>query len=501
MIKNLNLFKLSFNWRFLLLLIPLIITLCFPTSNSTQDGYGFAAGARWNHDIFESHHLLYTIQLYLFSKLFLVNDTLLLGKILNAVYLFLCIFVLYKCLRLLTIAEKDSYYYSFLSGCFFSSLRFSTENETYIIPIVFSLLGTFFYLRFKIKQIISTLVLSGLFLAAACLFHQIQFFWWLVLSLSLLSNLKKIGLKPFLAYSIPAIVVPISYALVIVYYLQNELNISNFLYYLFQTFYTGTASISVSYITFFRWWISMLRTIIQIHPTILVLIKTKTIYMILLIINFGLLSSVLIWFANVNRGFSLKFNPTNKLFTTIIVLNLTYSLLGGGNSEFMVMIPFLFVLIFATGLQIPLKGIVPLGLTILLWNISLGIFPAHKYNFFPYREWISLIQNDKRSQYLMYDAVEISNIIYYQTGYYPMNCMPIKDVDYLDIVLDSLLNTNTRIFTNYLSEPVIKNSEYYLRDNRLKTMFSNFSFHISDSVEIFNKREYLFEIKKGHQKL
>ncbi|MEJ7658680.1 MAG: hypothetical protein WKG07_03170 [Hymenobacter sp.] len=101
-----------------------------------------------------------------------------------------------------------------LGGCF-GMLRFATENETYMQPLLLALLASLAWARALRTEKNSGrwLLLAGLLAAGACLVHQLMVWWWLGLLL---------GLRPWRGWPAaaqalwcvaPAVLVPLAYAL------------------------------------------------------------------------------------------------------------------------------------------------------------------------------------------------------------------------------------------------------------------------------------------------
>ncbi len=74
-----------------------------------------------------------------------------------------------------------------LAGSCFGVLRFATENETYIQPLLLALLASVAWAQSlqTEKNARRWLLLAGLLAALACLVHQLMVWWWLGLLLGL----------------------------------------------------------------------------------------------------------------------------------------------------------------------------------------------------------------------------------------------------------------------------------------------------------------------------
>jgi len=192
----------------------------YPTNNSSLDAYAYTGDIKYAKNLFLPHHLIYNYFLYSLLKpfsLFLNNvNVLLFTKYINAFFQALNLIIFCKILTKLSIPKKEILLYIIIIGFSFSLWRFGTENETYIIPITFSLIGSFYFLNFLKTRYLKYILYSGFFATIACLFHQIHFFWWFGLLIGTTFYTKK--LKYILVYSITALIVPLAYILVLIFY-------------------------------------------------------------------------------------------------------------------------------------------------------------------------------------------------------------------------------------------------------------------------------------------
>ncbi|MDX9847542.1 MAG: hypothetical protein RBT74_11225 [Tenuifilaceae bacterium] len=129
----------------------LIVYVIFPTHNSTVDGYGYACHVKFGEALFQSHHLLYSFLGYLWYNLFAVLgfslDVLSSLIIMNALSASVSLMLLGYILMHLFGNNAKVLSWIFFVGSTWGVMRFATENETYLVPIVFSLAGSLFYLK------------------------------------------------------------------------------------------------------------------------------------------------------------------------------------------------------------------------------------------------------------------------------------------------------------------------------------------------------------------
>ena len=190
-----------------------LIYLLLPTQNSSLDGYAYAHMIR-SGDVFMHHHLLYNALGFGVVKwlnfIGLNPDVLAVMKVVNALFAVGCLCVLFQILVYLKKTDKEVLALTALAASCFGLMRFATENENYIIPIFFSLLGCLYLLFYFENSSKKNILLASLFMAVACLFHQVHVWWWLA---GLMVLFKK--RKTIIFYLLPAVIVPVVYAIVV----------------------------------------------------------------------------------------------------------------------------------------------------------------------------------------------------------------------------------------------------------------------------------------------
>jgi len=441
----------------LIFLLILLIYLLFPTKNSVLDAYYYGASIKYGVDLFSPHHLLYNVFLYVLNypiKEFL-TDILLFSKVINSVFSVASLYIFYKILILLNIIKKEAILYTLFVAFSFGVWRYSTENETYILPIFFSLLGSFYFLKYNIKVNLKHIFLSGFFAALACLFHQIHFFWWLGLLIGFWFNKKQI--KTVIFYSIPALFVPVAYVLVLIFYNKSEPSFSNMVQYIFYDFYTGSASAQFGIDNFILTFASSIRTFVQVHLNIFILLKKSMLYllpillMLFLIIKIGTALYKRNCFKSQDETTFRHFSRTHLL---IFIFQFSVAFYAVGNVEFMVMFPFLLILGIISYYKINYKLLKITVLILFVWNFTFGIYPNNNFNYYNDDKLVDYIINNQNSIFIVKND-NILNRLYYKTG-----------VDnYKNVILHSkiknknqvqkLIENNIEIYTDVINKPEI----------------------------------------------
>ena len=120
----------------------------------------------------------------------------------------------------------------------------------------------FFFYQFLINKKIANVFLSGIFISAACLFHQIHLFW----GIALFAGFLRIrNLKSIIAFCLTVLLVPIVYSLVLVFYLKINFTLDNLLRFAAEYFFSDKANFDFGWQNFFITPITFFRTFFQVH--------------------------------------------------------------------------------------------------------------------------------------------------------------------------------------------------------------------------------------------
>lgn len=497
--------------KYYLLLFGLIY-IFFSTNNSTLDAWFFAAQVKNNGDIFQPHHLLYNafsyciLQILIFCKVSV--DVLFLMKIINAIFAILILWLLKKIIQELhiNISLKEQYIYSVFIGFSFSFWRFSTENETYIIPIFFSLLASFYFLKYQLFSKNKYLIISSLMASLACLFHQIHFWWWLGLLLGLLFFDKNITTKIYrkvFLFIFPALLVPFIYFLVL-YQRQGNVSMQIFIQFIFHDFYSGDAYTSFSIMNFVMTGINIIRSFIQIHGLILALIKTNILW-----ITPAILASIFFIYGlfkieiEKNKNINYSFIKTHII---VVLFHILFAIYAVGNVEFMVMIPLLVILTIVQLYKINIKSISLFALSLFIWNFAYGIFPNYYYDLQQEGSLVRRVVNQPNDLFVIADKTSIENKIYYQTGRLlssNLKSIPThiiakhRNIHQLKFQIDSTLQASGRVYTDALHRQTVFSRASLIFEEKDSLFFSSYSKQtLIDSTQTLLGKSYLIEISR-----
>lgn len=453
--------SIIFDRRLVFILIFLSYIL-FPTNNSSLDSYAYAGYAKYNHYLFTPHHLFSNALIYLllqpFKYIGITIDILLFSKIINSLFQLINLFIFYKILSFLKIKEKTKLLYILILAFSFSLWRYGTENETYIIPIGFSLLGSYYFLKNINKSKTLYIILSSIFGVLACLFHQIHFFWWFGILFGFF--LYRRSFKTVYLYLIPALLVPLSYILVLVFYEKQELTFFNLQYFVFHDFYQGSVMTDFGWKGFFFQAINTVRTYFQIHGNIYFLIKNNWFYLIPLILCL-IISYKLFKLFRTDKKLIIKKENHLKIFIKIhifiFIANFLFAFYNAGNIEFMVMLPFLLILYIAIKYDIKNKISQQIVILLFVWNFSYGIFPNYNYNYYNDTVLVNYMVENKEKTFIVKNHTIISQY-FYKTGIdNPKNIFLLNKIN--EDKLNQIIKVNNEIYTDIINKPEIFNKE------------------------------------------
>jgi len=463
-LKHINNYKIE-----LLILSIVVLYIIFPTNNSTLDAYGYATSIKYDVDLFEPHHLLYNAFQYIISKILLslgLNfDVLSMTKVVNSIFQFFNLYISYQIFKLFKTDKSEIILYILIIGFSYSSIRFGTENENYIIPITFSLLASYFYLRFIKTESVRMIFYSGLFASIASLFHQIHFFWWFGIFIGVVLYIKKWRFVFY--YIISAIIVPIIYLAVIYFYKNEAININNIFHFVFHDYYTGTAKSEFGINNFIFIIISSVRTFFQVHPVIFSLIK-ENYFFILPILILPILLFILIKLLFKKRLF-LTTTTTTTIFVKshiiIFIIHFLFSFYAVGNVEFMVMLPFLMFISIFKYYKINKLFLKVFTVSLLIWNFSYGLLANNMFKFYNDNILIDFIISHPNDVFFVSEHTVI-NKYSYKTGNIDVKYIKRKKT-INSIKALKKINSREYFYTDIINKPQILNRASMLNTNKI----------------------------------
>lgn len=485
----------------ILSLVFFLIYSVFPSTNSTTDAWGFAAYVKQGEGLFLSHHLFYNALGFLWVglvHLFIKADTLKLLILLNAIFSVATLYILAKTLRLLSVEGMRLVVWIAFAGGSWAMLRYATENETYIIPLLFSMLGSYHFVKGYKQGISCNYIYSGFFAAVACLFHQVMFFWWISLLLGVLSR-KKTTL--FVRFAMPALIVPISYILVLALYQNQPLTLDVLLQFVFRDYYAGAAGVSLGLSSFLFTGINLFRSFFQVHGYFAYLPQNNLLF---LIGGVAAICLILIGFVGFRKT-QWKIREIKNLPVWVhllgLILQIMFAFLSSGNAEFMVMVPILLAIVLSQLVQneVQFFGFIAAGMVV--WNVTLGLIPLHGFSLDSNRIMSNRIlegrENRQKQLFILFNKPGVENQVKYFTGDYPKNVVSgiqINDQPTLKQRIDIALQNDTAVITDCINRPSTLSRETLVTSIKKNELFDAYSQTTSDSVQTLTGKYFIYTI-------
>ena len=482
--------------------ISIVIIVClylfFPSGLSSTDGWFSAASIKYCGEIFHPHHLLYNplgiIFTWLPSRAGI--DILSSMKVLNALFAFLVLIVIQQILFKYNISEKQIVLICCLTGFSFSIIRYSTENETYVVPLFFALLASLNWANFLKEKKNKSAFYAGLCASVAVLFHQTYIFWWIGLMAAIIIEKER---RAALLYFLVSMTGPVVYLSVILSTVGNSWNnIMNFILGAFR----GGATLGISLQGLYLSFINLIRSFIQIHGYMYNMIKDNILFAVPGIVSMIFVILAFLKFPKkIDTKISQKFSRAHIL---ILVLQLVFAILSFGNAEFMVMIPVLVFILLPFYTCNNDKFLMRLAIALAIWNISYGLLPLHYKSQAPEQILSKSAKENKNIIIIASEDQLLKSMLYYETGNNNIKnimkspaSLNLKGGNQaiLEAVIDSALSKEILIVTNCLDKEAISRQSI-IEGNQNRTFFSKYKTSIIRSWKQSAGTRSVYQIEK-----
>ncbi|GAA4508058.1 hypothetical protein GCM10023172_39590 [Hymenobacter ginsengisoli] len=365
------------------------LCLAMPTRNATGDAWYYAACSRWGQELWQPHHLLYNAIGWGWLRLVGASGPAPAGELalpwlqmLNALAAGASLLALGRLLWRAGAPTAAIPAWLLLVGSCFGMLRFATDNETYNQPLLLALLASLAWARAVYADAGRRrwLVLAGLLAALACLVHQLMVWWWLGLLLGLRPWQGRRAVVDGLCYSLPALLVPLAYALA-----APSAGVGAVVRFALHDYLTGGARVELGASSLLFTAISLVRTAVQVHGNMLPLLLRWPLLLggvALASLGLAVYGGLGGWRVVATRDKSSRRQPARTVRRTHVLiggLHLVFAVQAAGNAEFMMMLPALAATGLAGGalLAWPPQRVAALGVALLSWNLAFGLVPAH----------------------------------------------------------------------------------------------------------------------------
>lgn len=400
-----------------------IIALCyllFPNNNHLGDSLGYAASVKYGMDLFSPHHLLFSYFYFVIFKavsfIFPSLDALRFMQFGNGIFALFSLFLLRKILVLRTNDSVKANLWVLFVACSFAVMRFAVEAETYILPVFISLLSSYYYLKYLKTSRLVNIFLCGFFASLACLFHQIHLFWGIGLFVGLLLFTRR--LKPLFLFFVPTPIVLIVYSLVLVLFNHVDFSVINLFRFLADYYYSDNADVSVGTSNVIITAITFFRTFFQVHGLVVSVLRLSwltylVVAIVLILTGYSVIKLIrTIEFEKISRSKSI-FELTHL---AIFVLQFGFAFYSHGNSEFMVMLPFVLAVFLSMYIRVDLVALRNLSIAMFIWNMIFGILPNHFLDYQRTKIMSKIVHDNSDKVFIVREKTALVNQYFYDFG-------------------------------------------------------------------------------------
>jgi len=303
-------------------------------------------------------------------------------------------------------------------------------------------------------------------------------------------------LKYIIVYSVSALIVPLAYVLVLIFYNHQDLNLNNLTHFVFFDFYSGSAKTEFGWNNLILITISSIRTFFQVHANIYFLIKDNFIFVIPILFIFYSVFTVVkvISKKGLLQKRNLSENPFINTHLIILALQFLFAIYAVGNVGFIIMIPFLIFLSLFVKYKINKTVLILLALNLFIWNFSYGIFPNHYYKYYNDTVLVNFIINHPNDKFLVKNDA-VLNQFYYKTGIDNYKNIILLNQLKSEKKLYKLLSKNS-IYTDVIDKPKIFNRGSITSKNNLNINFNKFNKRFITSYRGLYGTSKIYQISK-----
>ena len=496
-----------------LILFLTLLVLLLPTRNSTADAWYYAACVRHGHDLLLPHHLLHNAVGWLWLRLLrpLHPDAMRALLVLNALAYGGILLGLRRLLRELTPSAGLRLALLALAGSSFGLLRFATENETYVLPVLLSVGASVAWLRHLRRGAPAPLLLAGGLAAGACLLHQVQVWWWLGLLIgTALYSARRGAILIFMA---PALLVPLAYWLALPYW-QLPGTAPALVRFALHDFLTGSAGAPASVpkaalLTV----VNVVRTFAQLHGSTLALLRHLPGLAAVPLLGLGAVTwawlrrprSAATVAPSTNRLPSAQMQAVRRTHGLILGLHLAFAAWASGNAEFMVMLPVLLALLLTAAAPALARPLTAAAGALLAWNLAFGLLLNHLLDFTNLPPLLARVQREPGTWFLLDNHNLALNRLHYLTGHDGApNVLPAPDLllaqrqwtpAQLHAWLRAQQRAGHRLSTDALNGPQLLDRASLLRGQEAAELLRGFRPAVRDTFPTFFGPRYLTDLQ------
>lgn len=393
-----------------------IAYLFLPSQNMSADAISYAADVKYGTDLFRPHHLLYSAFMW-----FLYQFVTALGVsvevvsfmcCVNAIFSLATLAVLYMTIKRISTQQTALASMVFAGSCF-GFLRYTLECEVYIPPLFFSMVSSYFFVRYVSEGRVWQVLAMGLMASLACLFHQIHLFWGIALFIGI-AFLKRY--HDLCIYAAVTLIVPATYALVV--FLQDGyLTFDNFSHYIAYYYYTPASDVSgIGLKNLIMTPISFVRSFIQLHGDIAIQLSLQPFLYVFAVV---LPIAAIYLLVRLVRSSSARRDGNRAVIVAHLaafLLQLLFAIYSDGNMEFMVMLPFALLIILSLSVRLKNRYVIMLSCLMFVWNMFFAVIPNHFYNQYATEKLSEYVHEHPDAEVVAYDALTVRALCHLNYG-------------------------------------------------------------------------------------
>ncbi|MDD4683711.1 MAG: hypothetical protein PHD45_00580 [Bacteroidales bacterium] len=440
------------NYSWLIIIYFGLIYFLFLSNNPTSDSYSNAFSSITGLELFRPHHLLYSGLGYLIYLPLqsLDIDPIKIFQFVNVLFAMGCFIVFRVIMHRIHSNEKlIASSIVFLGACF-GFQRFAIDNECYIIPLFFTLLAINFVQSFLIRNRDYKVILSALTLAIGCLFHQIVIFAWLASFLIFIFNGRR---RYILQYFLISLIIPIVY-IIVVYYQEGSVGINAIMNFVFHDYKNSNAEMPILSNVILLSAISFFRTFIQVHGYVFEIISLFPLISSLVIsIALGFLVYGIIYLFRLKKRQLTVFQERRfvRYCWGMFILYFAFAAFSNGNAEFMVILPFLIILLLVYYFEYLSRALFGLGIFMYVFNLFFALIPMANMKLNSNEEIVNLMIDQPNAVFVLKDKVAVENIYAYKQRKENVG-VTFRASEVSQEKFDSWLKENKTIYTDYFEE-------------------------------------------------
>ncbi len=406
--------KLKYNYSYLAVIGFAILYILFLSNNPTSDSYSYAYSSLHGEELLRPHHLLYCWVCRLIYSIFAFTniEPITIFQTFNAIMAASTLLVLRRIIKRINRSESFIFSAIVFCGSCFGFMRFATDNEAYILPLFFSMLSIYYLQTFLQENTIARLLKMSLSIVIACLCHQLSILVYLSLFIGLLLNKRG---KYILYFILVSLIIPIVYSIAC-FIVTDQLSLSGLFSFVLHDYIQGYAqSPDVKQVLLLSC-ISLIRTFLQVHGNLLGIMNYSLgLFVFSLALFFVFLA---IGIVNLVKNERYKLSLYNEkrfaiILWVILVLSFLFAAFSNGNAEFMIVIPFILVVLYSYYFANH-KALLLIGLAMLVWNSSFALYPQRFLKLNCNEEVVELMKTRRDATFVLIDKPMAENVYLYK---------------------------------------------------------------------------------------